>query len=306
MTYVTDATAESKVAETNDTGVRFDLDETVLWSQSTGFPEEVDNTILRSGGGIPSTFAAAAGAVLSNISGLAVGNFLIGAMVAGAALALVAHDRRRLPYASRRKFEYIPKSGFDKVWTTRINPHPIAHRDLSVVNILISNNESGLETVDSSSELHSPWVGYADLDLGGTTGLRSAWLGTGDELSASGLNTENVYTRTAIENFIRLNTSEFRSFLPVLRSVVGIINYFLGLGYRPVVTVDEEDNLLEIEARLDPNQLLILQVQPTGAVEGLISNDTTGIERINATGINEVLNWLVSGESVDESFPSIR
>ena len=73
-----------------------------------------------------------------------------------------------------------------------------------------------------------------------------------------------------------------------------IISISVRRGYHPVATVDETDNSLEIEARLDPDHLLLLQVWPSGAVEGLIFSEAEGCKVIGPTTVDSAVDWLRS------------
>ena len=81
---------------------------------------------------------------------------------------------------------------------------------------------------------------------------------------------------------------------PVFRAMGEILNLSIRRGYRPVVTVDETDNSWEIEARLDQDHLLLLQIWPSGVAEGLIHSDAEGFKSIEAATVPDVLAWLLA------------
>ena len=80
-------------------------------------------------------------------------------------------------------------------------------------------------------------------------------------------------------------------------AVAKILNLSIGRGYHPVTTIDETDKSLEIEARLDPYRLLLLQVWPSGAADGRISSDMEGAELVLTGMVTGVADWLVSSEA---------
>ena len=106
------------------------------------------------------------------------------------------------------------------------------------------------------------------------------------------------YVQSAIESFRRLNADAFRASPRTIDSVIEILNLSVQRGFRPVATVDETDNSLEIEARFDPRHLLLLQVWPGGAADGLMFTDTEGFKPIQPTTVRGVLEWLVSYEDL--------
>ena len=75
-----------------------------------------------------------------------------------------------------------------------------------------------------------------------------------------------------------------------------VISKILGLstsaGYHPVVS--ETDYSLEIEARLDPDTLLLLEVWPSGAADGLIYTGSGEFKIIPDDTATGVLHWLLS------------
>ena len=79
---------------------------------------------------------------------------------------------------------------------------------------------------------------------------------------------------------------------PVFRAMVETLNLSVRRGYHPVATVDETDKSWEIEARLDQNHLLLLQIWPSGVAEGLIHSDAQGFKAIDAATVSDVLVWL--------------
>ena len=78
-------------------------------------------------------------------------------------------------------------------------------------------------------------------------------------------------------------------------SIKKILDLSVQRGYLPVVAIDETDGSVEIEARLDPHRLLLLQVWPSGAADGLIFSDGEGSSSIEANTVSGVLTWLDGG-----------
>jgi hypothetical protein len=112
------------------------------------------------------------------------------------------------------------------------------------------------------------------------------------------------YVQDAVEEFRRLTAPALRASPQAFGAVVKILNLFIRRGYPPVATVDKTDNSLEIEARLDPNRLLLLQVWPSGAADGLIFSDPNRFEPLGVTEISEVLQSIASREHPEEPRPS--
>ena len=54
----------------------------------------------------------------------------------------------------------------------------------------------------------------------------------------------------------------------------------------------EDEQAWEIEARLDPNRLLLLQVWPDGRAEAVIHRDNVGFEPIPETSMVGILAWV--------------
>lgn len=69
-------------------------------------------------------------------------------------------------------------------------------------------------------------------------------------------------------------------------------------GYHPVIT--PTDDSLEIEARLDPNSLLLLEVWPSGAAAGLICNGAGVCKSIPCKTAIGVLHWLQASYGLRE------
>ena len=122
-----------------------------------------------------------------------------------------------------------------------------------------------------------------------------------EELAVSGLQTDNVYTLDAIKHFSRLNARQLRGSPWIRSSVVGIINNSIMRGYRPVVNLDDDDDSLEIEARLDSDKLLLLHIRGSGIVEGLISSKSSGTQWIDRINADDFLDWLVAQNVQDVS-----
>jgi hypothetical protein len=114
------------------------------------------------------------------------------------------------------------------------------------------------------------------------------------------------YVQDAVEKFRRLNAPALRSSPDAFGAVVQILNFSIRRGYHPVATVDETDNSLEIEAKLDLKRLLLLQVWPSGAADGLIFSDAEGFKSIESTTVNGVVDWLLSSEHVEKPGHSFR
>lgn len=115
------------------------------------------------------------------------------------------------------------------------------------------------------------------------------------------LHTQRKYVRTALEGFKKLNADE-PSIIETLSCAIRILNLSIDRGYRPVVTLDEDDQSLEIEARLDPDRLLLLQAWASGSAEGIIFSDAKGFTTIEADTVSEMLGWLVDPKN--EALPS--
>ena len=83
------------------------------------------------------------------------------------------------------------------------------------------------------------------------------------------------------------------------------INHSVLHGYRPVVTLDEDDDSLEIEARLGPDQLLLLHVQASGIVYGQMYSKSFGTKIIDRIKASDFLTGssrkTASNHSVDVS-----
>jgi hypothetical protein len=143
----------------------------------------------------------------------------------------------------------------------------------------------------------SVW-GYAEESMGGIPGVVQDMPGPAGR-SVPELLTESKYVQGAVAEFRRLNGPALRASPRVFGFVVEILNHSVRRGYRPVVTVDEADNSLEIEARLDPNHLLLLQIWPSGATDGLVFSDREGFKSLEPTTVSGVVDWLVSSERLE-------
>lgn len=120
-----------------------------------------------------------------------------------------------------------------------------------------------------------------------------------DDPAIAQLQTKNVYTVNAIKNFGRVNSRRLRSSPSILHAVVQIINHSVLHGFRPVVNLDDDDHSLEIEARLDPDHLLLLHVRGSGIVDGQIYSKSFGTKTIDSTKASDFLDWLVSKDGQD-------
>lgn len=145
---------------------------------------------------------------------------------------------------------------------------------------------------------YSMWA-HAEQFMGGSPGLIQGLPGAVLDPAPELLHASK-YVQTAMEEFRRLNAAALLASPRVLGSVVQILNLSVRRGYHPVATLDETDNSLEIEARLDPNRLLLLQVWPSGAADGLIFSDAEGFKSIEATMVSDVVDRLVSSKDVEK------
>lgn len=147
-------------------------------------------------------------------------------------------------------------------------------------------------------------LGYAEELMGGSLGLSQdlpAWGYPSDPK----LLVQNKYVRDAVGEFKRLNKLDLRASRRIFGAVVEILNHSVRRGYHPIATVDETDYSLEIEARLNPNHLLLLQVWPSGATEGLIFSDREGFKSLEPTTVSGVVDWLGSSDHPEEPGPAV-
>jgi hypothetical protein len=147
---------------------------------------------------------------------------------------------------------------------------------------------------------------YEEIDgiLGNPADLDDYGFQSAGEPDLGHLHSENVYAIDAIKEYWRLNAMQRpfsqgilvarrrRLSKEILDSVVGIINYFVLRGYRPVVTLDDADDSLEIGANLDADQLVLLHVRGSGFVDGRIYSKSFTTKTINRTQASDFLNWL--------------
>lgn len=119
----------------------------------------------------------------------------------------------------------------------------------------------------------------------------SGWIGFAGNITITPerIRTENEHLLASVEQF------QQASLPATFDSVVRIINFSVDRGYHPVAAVDDDEASLEIEARIDPNRLLLIQVWPSGVVDGVVFGHV-GFQSIEATTVNGVLDWLDSGE----------
>ena len=125
------------------------------------------------------------------------------------------------------------------------------------------------------------------------------------EQKVPGLLVESRYTHEAVREFQSLVASNTvmllaedviisKMPLSLSNTVIGILNMAARRGYRPVASMDEDGESIEIESRLDPDNLLLLQVWHSGDAEGMLHSKANGFRDINATTADGVLQWLIS------------
>lgn len=151
--------------------------------------------------------------------------------------------------------------------------------------------------------MYSMWA-HLEQIVGGSLGLMRDLPGAEHDPAAE-LLPASKYVQDAVKKFRTLNGPALLASPGTFGAVVEILNLSIGRGYHPVATVDETDNSLEIEARLDSNRLLLLQVWPSGTADGLIFSDAEGFKSIEATEISEFLRSLVSHEHPESPGPSL-
>ena len=121
----------------------------------------------------------------------------------------------------------------------------------------------------------------------------------------SRLQTENEFILEAVEKFTQANASALGDSPSTLDSAIQIIMFAINRGYRPVVTVDDEDNSMEIETNIDTNRLLLLQVWGSGDADGVVFLNGEDFSTIEATAITGVLEWLTSADDSHDSSRSL-
>ena len=78
----------------------------------------------------------------------------------------------------------------------------------------------------------------------------------------------------------------------LVRHVTELLGLVIGFGHRPVVAFEVDDGELEIEVRLNPDELLLLSITPEGLVDALIDSSKSGyvpVKEKSMAGLIELL-----------------